>query len=106
MGTLNVKVPDEMEDELIRYMKENPGYMNRSELVRDALRHLISQSKPSRPEFSIFSVPGITPRSVYEHTSQQAQQRIAENGIEQSEVENAIEWARENPDPWTTDDHE
>jgi Arc/MetJ-type ribon-helix-helix transcriptional regulator len=42
MGTLNVKVPDEMEDDIEAYLDAHPHYMNRSELVRDALRHLLA----------------------------------------------------------------
>ena len=38
MGTLNVKVPDEMEDDLDAYLDAYPYYLNRSELIRDALR--------------------------------------------------------------------
>lgn len=42
MGTLNVKVPDEMEEDIEAYLEAHPHYMNRSELVRDALRHLLA----------------------------------------------------------------
>jgi len=41
MSTLNVKIPDEMEDDLQDFLEEHPHYLNKSELVRDALRHLI-----------------------------------------------------------------
>lgn len=41
MSTLNVKIPDEMEADLQAYLEENPHYLNKSELVRDALRHMI-----------------------------------------------------------------
>lgn len=41
MSTLNVKVPDEMEKDIQEFLKEHPHYLNKSELVRDALRHLI-----------------------------------------------------------------
>jgi len=41
MSTLNVKIPDEMEDDLQAYLEANPHYLNKSELVRDAIRHLI-----------------------------------------------------------------
>lgn len=43
MGTLNVEVPDEMEDDLESFLAERPHYLNKSELVRDALRHHISE---------------------------------------------------------------
>lgn len=39
MGTLNVKIPDEMEADIETYLERHPHYLNRSELVRDALRH-------------------------------------------------------------------
>lgn len=42
MATLNVKVPDEMETEIEAYLAEHPYYLNKSELVRDAIRHLIA----------------------------------------------------------------
>lgn len=41
MSTLNVKVPDEMDDDIQDFLEEHPHYLNKSELVRDALRHLI-----------------------------------------------------------------
>jgi len=44
MSTLNVKIPDEMEDDLQFYLEEHPHYLNKSELVRDAVRHLIESS--------------------------------------------------------------
>lgn len=43
MSTLNVKVPDEMEEDIQAYLDAHPHYMNRSELVRDALRHLLAE---------------------------------------------------------------
>jgi len=42
-ATLNVKVPEKLEKELDRFMEENPGYMSRSEAVRDAIRHLLKE---------------------------------------------------------------
>lgn len=47
MSTLNVKIPDEMEDELEAFLAEHPYYLNRSELVRDALRHLLETPRLS-----------------------------------------------------------
>jgi Arc/MetJ-type ribon-helix-helix transcriptional regulator len=44
MSTLNVKIPDEMEDDLQYFLEEHPYYLNKSELVRDAVRHLIESS--------------------------------------------------------------
>jgi len=41
MSTLNVKIPDEMDDDLREYLEEHPHYLNKSELVRDAIRHMI-----------------------------------------------------------------
>lgn len=43
MSTLNVKIPDEMDDDIEAYLEAHPHYMNRSELVRDALRHLLEE---------------------------------------------------------------
>jgi len=47
MSTLNVKVPDEMDDDLEAFLKDHPHYLNKSELVRDALRHLIETPRLS-----------------------------------------------------------
>lgn len=41
MSTLNVKVPDEMENDIQDFLEGHPHYLNKSELVRDAIRHLI-----------------------------------------------------------------
>ncbi|MFT4922499.1 MAG: Arc/MetJ-type ribon-helix-helix transcriptional regulator [Haloarculaceae archaeon] len=45
MSTLNVKIPDEMDDDLETFLAEHPHYLNKSELVRDALRHMIDSQQ-------------------------------------------------------------
>lgn len=45
MSTLNVKIPDEMEGDLQDFLEENPHYLNKSEAVRDALRHLMNSQQ-------------------------------------------------------------
>lgn len=47
MSTLNVKIPDEMDDDLHAFLEEHPHYLNKSELVRDALRHLLESDRLS-----------------------------------------------------------
>jgi len=47
MSTLNVKVPDEMDDDIEAFLEDHPHYLNKSELVRDALRHLIEYPRLS-----------------------------------------------------------
>lgn len=47
MGTVTIKLPDEMEDDLDAYLDDNPYYLNRSELIRDALRHMIERPRLS-----------------------------------------------------------
>lgn len=47
LNTLSVNVPDEMEDRLQDVLKEHPHSLNTSELVRDALRHLIESQRLS-----------------------------------------------------------
>lgn len=47
MATLNVKVPDEMEADIEAFLAEHPHYLNKSELVRDAIRHLIAEPRLS-----------------------------------------------------------
>lgn len=44
MATLNVKIPDEMEEDIETYLQDHPHYLNKSELVRDALRHMVEGS--------------------------------------------------------------
>jgi Arc/MetJ-type ribon-helix-helix transcriptional regulator len=38
MSTLNIKIPDDMDEDLNEYVEETGQYMNKSELVRDAIR--------------------------------------------------------------------
>lgn len=45
MSTLNVKIPDEMDDDLKEFLEEHPHYLNKSELVRDALRHMMDSQQ-------------------------------------------------------------
>ena len=47
MSTLNVKIPDEMEEDIQAYLEEHPHYLNKSELVRDAIRHVIESPRLS-----------------------------------------------------------
>lgn len=47
MATLNVKVPDEMDEDIEAFLEDHPHYLNKSELVRDALRHLIETPRLS-----------------------------------------------------------
>lgn len=47
MSTLTLKIPEEMEDDLDAYLEDNPYYLNRSELARDALRHMLEQPRLS-----------------------------------------------------------
>jgi len=47
MSTLNVKVPDGMDDDLEEFLKDHPHYLNKSELVRDAVRHMIETPRLS-----------------------------------------------------------
>ena len=45
MTSLNVKIPNEMEDEINKFLESHPYYMNKSELVRDALRHIMYEER-------------------------------------------------------------
>lgn len=65
MSTLNVKIPDEMEDDIEAYLDRNPHYLNKSELVRDALRHKLApteaRSRQEIPEDDpLFTAPAVT----------------------------------------------
>lgn len=64
MGTLNVKIPDEMEADIEAYLEQNPHYLNKSELVRDALRHKLvasaSRDRSPPPEGDpLFTAPAV-----------------------------------------------
>jgi len=45
MTSLNVKIPNGMEDEINKFLESHPYYMNKSELVRDALRHIMYEER-------------------------------------------------------------
>lgn len=47
MSTLNVKIPEEMDEDIQSYLEANPHYLNKSELVRDAIRHMIESPRLS-----------------------------------------------------------
>lgn len=49
MATLNVKVPGLMDEDIEAFLEEHPHYLNKSELVRDALRHLLG-TPPLAPD--------------------------------------------------------
>ena len=45
MASINVKIPKAMEGEIEAFLNGHPFYLNKSELVRDAIRHLISEKR-------------------------------------------------------------
>ncbi|MFW5919063.1 MAG: ribbon-helix-helix domain-containing protein [Halanaeroarchaeum sp.] len=45
MSTLNVKIPDEMDEDIDAFLEDHPHYLNKSELVRDAVRHLLEEPR-------------------------------------------------------------
>ena len=45
MASINIKVPDALIGEIELFLKGHPYYLNKSELVRDALRHLIGEEE-------------------------------------------------------------
>jgi Arc/MetJ-type ribon-helix-helix transcriptional regulator len=47
MSTLNVKIPEEMEADIESFLDDHPHYLNKSEFVRDALRHAIETPRLS-----------------------------------------------------------
>ncbi|MDR5656983.1 ribbon-helix-helix domain-containing protein [Halodesulfurarchaeum sp. HSR-GB] len=47
MSTLNVKVPDEMDEDIDTFLEDHPHYLNKSEFVRDAVRHLLKEPQLS-----------------------------------------------------------
>ncbi len=43
MASINIKIPKAMEGEIEHFLNGHPYYLNKSELVRDAIRHLIGE---------------------------------------------------------------
>ena len=41
MTSINVKITKKMDDKIDQFLETHPYYMNKSEMVRDAIRHLI-----------------------------------------------------------------
>jgi len=68
MGTLNVKIPDEMENDIEAFLERNPHYLNKSELVRDALRHVLAVGErggsTGTPQSGVESDPLFTAQAV------------------------------------------
>jgi Arc/MetJ-type ribon-helix-helix transcriptional regulator len=65
MSTLNVKLPEGMEAEIEVFLEEHPRYMNKSELARDALRHMLDAAGtgaggPPAEDDPLFSAPTVT----------------------------------------------
>ena len=53
MGSITIKVPDEMESEVDGYLDTHPYYLNRSEFVREAVRRVLEKDREPAlsPEF-------------------------------------------------------
>jgi len=45
MASINVKIPKRMEGEIELFLKNHPYYLNKSELVRDAIRHILTEKR-------------------------------------------------------------
>jgi Arc/MetJ-type ribon-helix-helix transcriptional regulator len=45
MTSINVKIPKRMEEEIELFLKNHPYYLNKSELVRDAIRHILCENR-------------------------------------------------------------
>jgi Arc/MetJ-type ribon-helix-helix transcriptional regulator len=45
MTSINVKIPKRMEGEIELFLKNHPYYLNKSELVRDAIRHILYENR-------------------------------------------------------------
>lgn len=45
MRNLNVRLPDDLYDELNRFVAEEDLYVSKSEAVRDAIRNLMEESE-------------------------------------------------------------
>jgi Arc/MetJ-type ribon-helix-helix transcriptional regulator len=43
MSTLNVKIPEEMEADIERFLDDHPSYVDKGEFVRDTLRQAIER---------------------------------------------------------------
>jgi len=41
MASINVKITQRMDEGIDNFLESHPYYMNKSEMVRDAIRHLI-----------------------------------------------------------------
>ena len=41
MASINVKITKRMDDKIEEFLETHPYYMNKSEMVRDAIRHLL-----------------------------------------------------------------
>lgn len=41
MGTLEIELPDGLETEIEEYIEDRGTYLSKSELIRDAVRHLL-----------------------------------------------------------------
>ncbi len=63
MSTLNVKVPHKMDKDIEAFLEAHPHYLNESELVRDALRH-------------VMETPRLSDRTVEDELDSTARERI------------------------------
>ena len=45
MGSINVKISAPMEARINDFLETHPYYMNKSEMIRDAIRHLIEDER-------------------------------------------------------------
>lgn len=43
MASINIKITDRMDSRIDEFLETHPYYMNKSEMVRDAIRHLIEE---------------------------------------------------------------
>lgn len=69
MGTFELELPDGMEDEIETYLDEADYYTGKSELIRDAVRHLLRSEHSSSQDRDV-------------HVNQQQIERVDADSLE------------------------
>lgn len=92
MASLNIKIPDSMEAQIDAHLQDSNLYLNRSEFIRDAIRHELTNHPPSTTSLTharthgsdVFSIDDINHAS----PEQQDHMRIVERYIRDLRVNN------------------
>lgn len=81
MASINVKIPDDMAEDLDEVIEASGRYLNQSEYVRDAIRHRLEEHPPRLSEQTLRDI-AISERQIERGETQSLEEVKEKYGID------------------------